>query len=292
MAADGWYIYTGWEVVPRHVTRVRIHESVTVIPAQAFYENLDIEEVECHDRVKTVEEEAFYCCFSLKLVIMRGVEEVQQCAFANCYALTDVECDKLERIGYEAFSWCKSLTIINLPSAKIVGRSAFNYCKALKNVKFGKELEIIKVVAFRNCKSLERITLPLNDGMITHDSTFAGCKNLKQLDLVEGEQLRDTIAALLLEEWKNDMNDKIDSINQSLPTASAGDEYEDVGEKALAIRRWIRTVLRKIVQYKAQHHSYLNEAATTLQLALPQDIVIKNVLSFLELPSYTFEGED
>lgn len=33
----------------------------------------------------------------------------------------------------------------------------------------------------------------------------------------------------------------------------------------------------------------LNEAATTLQLALPDDIVTNNVLSFLELPSYSFE---
>ncbi|KAK1733342.1 leucine-rich repeat domain-containing protein [Skeletonema marinoi] len=292
MAADGWYIYTGREVVPRHVTRVRIHESLTVIPARAFQGNLDIEELDCHDRVKTVEENAFYCCFSLRIVIMPGVTVVERYAFDNCNALTDVECDKLERIGYEAFSWCKSLTIINLPSAKIVERYAFAHCEALTNVIFGKELESIGEWAFYCCTSLEQITIPLNDGIITDDSIFGVCEKLKHIDLVEGEQLRDTIAALLLEEWKNDMNDKLGVINQSLPTTPAGDEYEDVGEKALAIRRWIRTVLRNIDRYKAQHHSYLNEAATTLQLALPQDIVIKNVLSFLELPSYTFEGED
>ena len=34
------------------------------------------------------------------------------------------------------------------------------------------------------------------------------------------------------------------------------------------------------------------EATTTLQLVLPQDIVMDSALSFLELPSYTFEGED
>eukprot|EP00985_Skeletonema_marinoi_P021705 scaffold13460_cov226-Skeletonema_marinoi.AAC.1 len=89
------------------------------------------------------------------------------------------------------------------------------------------------------------------------------------------------------------MDREIEAINQSLSTTFAGDEfYDDEGEKAEAVRRWIRSVLHKIVHYKAQHHSYLNEAATTLQLALPQDIVIKNVLPFLELPSYTFEGEE
>ncbi|KAK1733796.1 hypothetical protein QTG54_015493, partial [Skeletonema marinoi] len=81
MAADEWYIYTGREVVPRHVTRVRIHESVTVIPAQAFYENFDIEEVKCHDRVETVEEMAFDSCPSLRRVIMPGVEVVERWAF-------------------------------------------------------------------------------------------------------------------------------------------------------------------------------------------------------------------
>eukprot|EP00984_Skeletonema_dohrnii_P025052 scaffold14191_cov97-Skeletonema_dohrnii-CCMP3373.AAC.1 len=55
---------------------------------------------------------------------------------------------------------------------------------------------------------------------------------------------------------------------------------------------WIRSVLRKIICYKAQHHSLLNEAATTLQHALPPDIMMNNVLPFLELPSYSFEVGD
>eukprot|EP00984_Skeletonema_dohrnii_P024421 scaffold13533_cov90-Skeletonema_dohrnii-CCMP3373.AAC.6 len=59
MAADGWYTYTGREAVPPDVTRVRIDESLTVIPAYAFDENPNIEEVKCHDRVKTVEDNAF-----------------------------------------------------------------------------------------------------------------------------------------------------------------------------------------------------------------------------------------
>jgi metal-dependent amidase/aminoacylase/carboxypeptidase family protein len=115
---------------------------------------------------------------------------------------------------------------------------------------------------------------------------------LKHVDLVEGE-VHETIAALLLEGWKNDMNEEINSINQSLPTTPAGsDDFYDVGGKAEAVQSWIASVLGKIIQYKAQHRSYLNEAATTLKLALPNDIVMNNVLPFLELPSYTSEGGD
>ena len=66
-----------------------------------------------------------------------------------------------------------------------------------------------------------------------------------------------------------------------------------MGGKAEAIRTWIRSVLRKVIHYKAEHQRLLDEeVANTLQLALPQDIVMNNVLPFLELPSYTFEVGD
>eukprot|EP00984_Skeletonema_dohrnii_P028416 scaffold18400_cov70-Skeletonema_dohrnii-CCMP3373.AAC.1 len=286
MAANGYYIYNGREAVPRHVTRVRIHESLTVIPAHAFDGNRNIEELECHDRVKTVEERAFFRCRSLRKVIMPGVKVVGWGAFAKCYVLTDVECDKLEIIGLEAFDFCKSLTSINLPSARVVENSAFVSCKALTNAEFGKELESIVRGAFSGCTSLERITIPLKDDMITHDNIFRGCEKLKHVDLVGGAVLSDTIAALLLEEWKIDINEEINSINHILPTTPAGNDFDGVdGGMAQAVRMWIRAVLHKIIHYKAEHHSILNEAASALQLALPQDIVIKNVLPFLELPN-------
>eukprot|EP00984_Skeletonema_dohrnii_P009054 scaffold3399_cov79-Skeletonema_dohrnii-CCMP3373.AAC.3 len=294
MAADGYYTFTGrdGEVIPRNVTRVRIHESLTVIPARAFAGNLYLEEVDCHDRVETVEERAFCNCPSLRLVIMPGVEVVKNYAFYDCEALAIVECGKLERIGRGAFGCCKSLRSINLPSAKIVEGGAFSNCTALTKVEFGKELESIGRAAFDRCTSLERIIIPLKDGMITTDNTFQRCIKLIHVDLVEGEVLRGTIAALLLEDWRNVMGVEIDSINQILSNTHAGSFGDDDGEKARAIRRWIRSVLGKIVHYKAQHRSYLNEAAAALQLDLPNDIVNKNVLPFLELPSYTFEGED
>eukprot|EP00985_Skeletonema_marinoi_P017481 scaffold9588_cov134-Skeletonema_marinoi.AAC.1 len=86
--------------------------------------------------------------------------------------------------------------------------------------------------------------------MITDDNIFQGCKNLKQVDLVEGGRVHEIIAALLLEEWKIVMKDKIDSINQILPTAPAGsydNNHGDVGEKARAVQSWISSVLHKII---------------------------------------------
>ncbi len=47
---------------------------------------------------------------------------------------------------------------------------------------------------------------------------------------------------LTMEEWRNNINDEIDSINRSL-------SYAPVREKASTIRDWIRSVLGKIVHY-------------------------------------------
>ena len=265
---------------------------VEVVEREAFFGCEEaLTDVEC-GKLEIIGECAFAHCKSLRSINLPSAKIVKWWAFIGCEALTVVECGKLEIIEERAFGSCNSLMSINLPSAKIVKWWAFFECAALTNVKFGKKLESIGNGAFDECPSLERITIPLKDGMIAHDSIFRGCENLKQVDLVEEAVLRDTIAALLLEEWKHDMEEKIDSINQILPTTPAGGFGDDDGGKARAIRSWISSVLSAIIHYKAQHRSYLNEAATTLQLASPNDVVLENVLPFLKLPSYTFEGED
>ncbi len=306
MAAEGGdniivrFTYTGeeGEVVPRDATHVFV--DVTTIPARAFDRHRNIVEVICHDRVEKIEASAFFSCPSLKRVIMPGVTVVGVRAFNNCEALTDVECGKLEIIKRAAFEDCHSLRSINLPSARIVGELAFFGCTALTDVKFGRKLDRLETRAFNHCTSLERITIPLKDGMIAADDIFRACKLLKHVDLVDGVVLRETIAALNLEDWRNDMNEEITSIHQILPNARAGgwhyDDFGDIigynGEKAQEIQRWIESVLDKITYYKAEHQRVLDVAATTLELTLHRDIVMNNVLSFLELSPHRFGVED
>ena len=303
MAAEGdnivRFTYTGAddEWIDGEATHITIAEDCTVVRARAFRNHRNIVEVICHENVEEIEYDAFYLCRSLKRVIMPGVKIIDdECEFEGCDALEDVECDKLEIIGWHAFSSCTSLRRINSPSARVVVAVAFAGCEALSDVKFGSKLEEIEEFAFWDCINLERITIPFKGGLIMEDAAFIWCNNLRQVDLIEGE-LHETIASLQLAEWKNEMNQEIDSINQILPNASAGyyinDDEKDPGEKALEIRRWIRSVLHKIIQYKDKHQRLLNEAATILELALPNDIVRNKVLPFLELPPYTFEvGDD
>ena len=282
MAPD-YYIFTGrvGEVIPRHVTHVLIAEALNFIPEGAFYEHPNIEELICHDGVIKIEVAAFYECPRLRRVIMPGVKILEQGIFHDCEALTYVECGKLEIIGAGAFCCCSFLSSVDLPSVRIVETGAFHGCVSLSSVKIGNDLESIGKLAFRNCTSLAYIPFPLKDIMFAHDNIFQQCFKLNHIDLVGG--VHETVDAFLLEEWKIDMSEEIDSINRILPNTPAGNAI-DLGGKAQAIRTWIRSVLRKYNHYKAEHRRYVNEAASTLELAVPTDIVIKSILPFVELP--------
>ena len=293
MVAPEYYIFTGREVIPDHITHVLIDKALNFVRANAFRNHRNIKEVICHDGVEKIEREAFCNCPSLRRVIMPGVKVIKNMAFDYCKALTYIEGGKLEIIGGAAFQACESLNSIDMSSIKVVESYAFSDCTNLTNANFGKDLKLIGTGAFCNCPSLERITLPLKDGMVggCADNTFQACVKLNRVDPVGG--VHETITALLLDKWKNDMNEEINTINQILPNTPAGriEFYAGIGEKAQVIGRWITSVRRKIIRYKAEHRSYLNVAATTLQSSLPNEIVHKNILPFLELPSHTFQGE-
>ena len=287
------YMITGelGEVIPSNATHVSVHPSFKVIPQRQFHQHRKIVELICHDGVIKIEEYAFCGCRRLKRVIMKDVEKVEEGAFGGCKALEYVECDKLEIIGEDAFSSCRSIANISLPSAKIVRRCAFCACPALVGVVFGCKLESIDETVFLACRSLNRITLPLKIGLIIHYGAFHECENLKHVELVDGEVIQQTIDALLWEDWKNDMNSELLSIDQILPNTRAGDMYNN-GEKAVVIRQWISDVLRKMINYKSQHCRLLKEAVSRLQLALAHDIVMNNVVPFLQLPHHKIDGEE
>jgi hypothetical protein len=316
MAAEGEIVivrftYTGaeGEVIPDEATHITVAEDCTFVHEQAFERHPNIIEVVCHLHVEKIGERAFYECYSLRRVIMPGVKEVEYAAFSECKALTDVECIMLEIIGESVFWGCRSLRSISLPSARILERDSFINCQALADVKFGKNLERIEQSTFIQCISLKRIAIPLKNGLFIEDgvierpnrSIFIGCENLNQVHLVDGAELHNTVAKLQLEEWRKDMDREIQSISTNIRRARPGRYYYtadhiladiDPGQKAQVIRAWIRSVLSKIIHYKAEHRRVLVDAAATLQLVLPQDIVLDSVLPFLQLPSHTFDGEE
>jgi hypothetical protein len=259
---DDIFVYTGGDQqVPRDVKRVRIAENVDTIPARTFDHYRQLIEVEGHNKLKTIQEYAFFCCIRLRSVMkMRGVIEIEKSAFCGCSALSDIDFDKLEIIGHAAFYYCASLGSINMPSVRRVGAGAFNGCGALTDVVFGKDLERIEEDAFFNCTALRSISIPLKDNLIIGNNAFNVCANLSRVDTLDGGILK-TISSLHLGSWRNEMLEEIDGINQTLQNTQSS-------ETTRLIQQWLIRVLGRMEHYKTEHQTLLKEAMTLLELAL------------------------
>ncbi|KAL7525229.1 hypothetical protein ACHAXR_000912, partial [Thalassiosira sp. AJA248-18] len=108
--------YTGRERVPRNVTKVVFHPSVT--------------EIDPH---------AFNSCINLRMVLLNeGLETIGICAFHNCKLLESIKFPStLHDVGDHAFNCCINLreVVLNEGLQKI-GRWTFFHCKSLEIIKF------------------------------------------------------------------------------------------------------------------------------------------------------------
>jgi len=262
---DHIFVYLGGQQeVPNNadVRHVIIDRSVKKIPARAFQQREYLVSVETHDEIGMIVGCAFNGCNSLRRIKLPGVRKVGNAAFWGCEQLSDVEFgDKLETIRGSAFNECNSLQNIKMPTVRTIERSAFGCCKQLTDVEMP-AVDIIEHNAFAFCRNLQRIAIPLKDNMFTITAKegytqFNECDNLATVDLVGG--IHKTISSLLLESWKVEMNHEIDRINRRLPNTPS---------KTYAIQQWIRSVIRRMEHYKAEHNTLLKEAMTLLELAV------------------------
>ena len=258
---DDVFVYTGGDQeVPRDVKRLRIAENIDTILAEKCRECHQLIEVVGHNKMKKIEEYALSDCPSLRRVEnMQGVIEIEQYAFWNCKALSDIDFDKLEIIGHRAFGHCKSLRSINIPSIRRVGAHGFDSCDALTDAVFGQGLGRIEQFAFWGT-ALRRIVIPLKDNLILDEYAFNHCRNLSRVDTLAGG-IHKTITSLHMESWRDEMQEEIDRINQTLPNTRAI-------IKTTAIQEWITRVLSTMEHYKREHKLLLKEAMTLLELAL------------------------
>jgi hypothetical protein len=263
---DNIFVYLGGEqVVPANVTHAIIDRSVKILPARAFFGRRCLVSVTTHDGIEKIEESVFQGCRSLRGIKLPGVKEIEYAAFYDCIALTDVEFgDKLETIGGFAFHGT-AVRKIKMPSIRTIELGAFRDSKQLTDMELPKDIESIQLYAFIRCPNLRCVAIPLKDDMfpLTSDpprcTQFHQCKNLATVDLVGG--IHKTISSLLLESWRNEMNQEIDRINQVLPNTPI---YEKTG----VIQGWIVSVISRMEHYKAEHNKLLKEDMTQLELAL------------------------
>jgi hypothetical protein len=265
---DNIFVYVGGEqAVPEDVTHVIIDRSVKIIPERAFHFRQSLLSVGTHDELEKIEGYAFNCCTSLRGIKLPGVREIERYAFHFCSALTDVEFgDKLDTIEHSVFVDCHSLRSIKMPSVRNIGSWAFLQCEQLTDV----ELPCVETMgpsAFIGCVKLRRVAIPLKDNMfvVNNDyqrrTQFHECENLTIVDLLGVEGIRKTISSLLLEIWRDEMNQEINRINQLLPNIHHT-------EKTIAIHEWIRSVIYRMEHYKAEHNTLLKENMTQLELAI------------------------
>lgn len=130
--------------------------------------------------------------------------------FTNLTTVDIPENAKLKEIGENAFSGCQNLESITIPnSVTKIGRDAFKGCNGLRNVNIGKQavksfrnvfgglgiknVSIINGVisiseeAFRDCRTLETVTMSKSVKTID-DRAFMSCTRLKEVTINRDEE--------------------------------------------------------------------------------------------------------
>ena len=259
------FIYRGGRA-PQHVTHVLIDKSVDDIEDHAFFNCENLVQVDTHDGIRRIRRYAFCMCRSLRRINIKSAVEIDEEAFCNCENLAEVEFgDRLETIGSNAFNGCTSLAHLKLPSIITIERLAFSRCFGLLDIELSERLETIGSSAFWHCDRLQRIAIPLKRNLFVMNQysqryiQFDECYRLTRVDLVEG--VHKTVASLHMKSWRTEMIAEINQINRILPNTPAN-------EKGDEIRQWMEYAAGKMDRYKAEHHRYVKEGITLLELAL------------------------
>ncbi|MBQ3157581.1 MAG: leucine-rich repeat protein [Clostridia bacterium] len=89
-------------------------------------------------------------------------------------------------IGESAFKDCTSLASLDLPESTELGKSAFYNCTSLASIDFPESEVKIEEATFRNCTSLEEVTL---NASYIGEFAFADCTSLKRVNIYFDEML-------------------------------------------------------------------------------------------------------
>jgi len=272
-----------------------------------------------HNGVYKIGKLAFYNCHCLERISgATGVQVIDMGAFYRCRRLKYLEFgeEKLERICQGAFSRCASLHGLKIPSVEIVGSHAFQYCVKMTDVEFGERLERMEGFTFLNCYSLRRVVVPLQKDLISYN-IFKGCTHMANVDLV-GE-VRNTISRFNLQVWKDEMEVEIGKIMQDLAAAPIDDKTTAVQQWIRRVHARVEhftnehnnllkesAILLELSLWQGNlveiDHDMEEEASLELEakprkkaktdfngvrqerrMTCGADVVIKNVLSFLQL---------
>lgn len=152
-------------------------EETEEIGGYSLYEDNNIKELDCNSSVKVIGDYSFKSSTLNRVTNCIGVEYIGKEAFSDSCIKGDIEL-AVKEIGQKAFYYTaiKSLKLIG---TKKVRKGAFAYTYNLKSVDLGKSIEEIEELAFDN-SSLKEVKIPRSCRII-RNGAFRGCKKLKKV---------------------------------------------------------------------------------------------------------------
>lgn len=193
-------------VVPASLKRVALTDSLTALPAYAFYGCAGVEEITLPQTVVEIGESAFAHCCALtamdlvnisnisaraffgsglrSIVIPEAITALPDGIFAECVDLETVTLPlTMTAIGESAFYNCTLLSAISLPdSIETIGKAAFCSCTALRAISLPASLISLPEQAFESCSSLTTVIFPAELKLIGSNA-FADCTVLNTVSL-------------------------------------------------------------------------------------------------------------
>ena len=224
--ADGYYPF-GYIFGGTHSTSITQHDKygnsayyyipatlkkVTItkqnwVPAHAFENCANFEEIILPESITTIGEEAFYNCGSLKQInIGAGVESIGVRAFYGCANLNNIDVPQNTEIKDYAFDGTgivkskngviyiggtlykyngtmpQNYTLNINEGTVVVNKYAFQGCSGLTKIIFPNSLKRIETNAFKDCTSLAELTIPNSLQKIGYQA-FYGCNALTRVSI-------------------------------------------------------------------------------------------------------------
>ena len=152
-------------------------------PVAIFAYLYDMEEIVLPAKLKSIGDDAFIFCRSLKSInIPESVQEIGLRAFFGCSSLKSMKLPiGITEIKSGLLSGCTNLTSIDIPyTTEEIGHNAFSKCTSLKSIELPYSLNNMGISVFYGCTALTSVTIPKNIRYI-NDYTFANCNSLKSI---------------------------------------------------------------------------------------------------------------
>lgn len=152
-------------------------------PVAIFAYLYDMEEIVLPAKLKSIGDDAFIFCRSLKSInIPESVQKIGLRAFFGCSSLKSMKLPiGITEIKSGLLSGCTNLTSIDIPyTTEEIGHNAFSKCTSLKSIELPYSLNNMGISVFYGCTALTSVTIPKNIKYIS-DYTFYGCNSLKSI---------------------------------------------------------------------------------------------------------------